>query len=458
MKRLDGKPRVFNQSKKLQKFLQKAVKKHGDKYDYSNVVYTNCKVPVEIICKEHGSFLQTPDNHINLKHGCAFCGKNKGGVKYTTNDVVEQFIEIHGDLYDYSLVEYKNSSGSIKIICKKHGCFEQLPSVHKMGSGCPKCVGKCLSQDELLLLLENKNWNHIKYIDGLYNKKSKCNFYCEKHGEFTKSFETVLNSKHGCTKCSNKSIGVKLRCDTLKIEKTVNETGKFDFVSARRSGTKWLVTVKCNLHDTVEERPYYGIKSSVGCSKCLFEYKQKDRLYSTEDFIKKASAVHDFKYSYETTVYKTSRDKVTVTCPIHGNFLIGANKHMMGGGCKQCTVRSNWSKEGFVNFSKSKYGGKATLYLIECYNNSENFIKVGRTCRTTKERFSHCVVMPYDYKIIMDVKLNADIVYDVEKRIKRSFKQHSYKPIIDFGGKTECFHTHMKDNILNFMKEMLDGH
>lgn len=45
----------------------------------------------------------------------------------------------HGDEYDYSLVDYINSKTKVKIICKKHGVFEQRASNHVSGIKCPSC-------------------------------------------------------------------------------------------------------------------------------------------------------------------------------------------------------------------------------------------------------------------------------------------------------------------------------
>jgi len=44
--------------------------------------------------------------------------------------------EVHGDKYDYSLVEYKNNRTKVKII-GKFGIFEQVPNSHLSGRGCP---------------------------------------------------------------------------------------------------------------------------------------------------------------------------------------------------------------------------------------------------------------------------------------------------------------------------------
>ena len=59
--------------------------------------------------------------------------------KLTTEEFIKKAIEIHGDRYDYSLVDYKTSVKKVKIICKKHGVFRQIPNDHLRGSGCPRC-------------------------------------------------------------------------------------------------------------------------------------------------------------------------------------------------------------------------------------------------------------------------------------------------------------------------------
>ena len=49
-----------NQSLDKENFINKALVKHGSKYDYSLVEYINAHTPVKIICKTHGVFYQRP--------------------------------------------------------------------------------------------------------------------------------------------------------------------------------------------------------------------------------------------------------------------------------------------------------------------------------------------------------------------------------------------------------------
>lgn len=59
------------------KFVEDAIAIHGDKYDYSQVVYAGQKTPVTIICPEHGAFQQTPYHHLSRKQGCPVCSGRK---------------------------------------------------------------------------------------------------------------------------------------------------------------------------------------------------------------------------------------------------------------------------------------------------------------------------------------------------------------------------------------------
>lgn len=82
--------------KDTSQFIADATAAHGDLYDYSQTVYTTSKAKVNIICKVHGLFSQSPDNHINKKQGCPVCGNSrkngKGGYThaYFLNNPTEQ--------------------------------------------------------------------------------------------------------------------------------------------------------------------------------------------------------------------------------------------------------------------------------------------------------------------------------------------------------------------------------
>jgi hypothetical protein len=123
----------------ISEFIQKAENIH-DKYDYSHVDYYNSRTKVKITCPIHGIFEQTPHEHLN-GHGCPECGvlKNTYGQRLTTLDFIEKAKFIHGDKYNYSLVNYISTHIKVKIICPIHSVFEQQPNGHLNGYGCREC-------------------------------------------------------------------------------------------------------------------------------------------------------------------------------------------------------------------------------------------------------------------------------------------------------------------------------
>ena len=125
-------------------FIEKAIKIHGDKYDYTNVEYVNNHTKVKIVCKQHGEFLQTPNNHLS-GYGCAECS---GRTVSNKIEYISKFVDIHGDKYNYDDVNYKNNKEKIIISCPTHGKFEQIPKDHARGIGCPSC-GVTLSKAEV---------------------------------------------------------------------------------------------------------------------------------------------------------------------------------------------------------------------------------------------------------------------------------------------------------------------
>ena len=73
------------------------------------------------------------------------------------------------------------------------------------------------------------------------------------------------------------------------------------------------------------------------------ESRTVKRLSNTQEFIKKATIVHNNTYSYEFSKYVNKTQKVEITCPIHGNFHQRPNDHLNGSGCGECASKSRKS-------------------------------------------------------------------------------------------------------------------
>jgi len=107
------------------------------------------------------------------------------------------------------------------------------------------------------------------------------------------------------------------------------------------------------------------------------------RKVTTEIFIKESRNLHDGKYTYEKTVFVSSRDNVTITCPIHGDFQQRASSHAQGNGCKKCQDDSRrMTTETFIkkarqihgnrfDYSKADYKGSHKRVTIICLLHGE---------------------------------------------------------------------------------------
>ena len=134
-------------------FIDRARRVHGSKYDYSEIIYKDCRTNVHIICPRHGKFLQSPRSHVNNGSGCRFCSNELRGKNQTKT--LEIFTSrakiIHNNIYDYSVTEYKKAHAKSEIICLVHGSFLQSPDNHLAGHGCPKCTSSISRQETLWL-------------------------------------------------------------------------------------------------------------------------------------------------------------------------------------------------------------------------------------------------------------------------------------------------------------------
>lgn len=272
-----------------EQFILDAKQVHGDKYDYSKVIYNGCGVPVEIICFFHGSFLQTPTNHL-LGHGCAKCKAIERGNlnRKTTDTFIKQARNIHGDKYNYEKTIYINKRSKVCITCTIHGDFWQNAQSHLNGCGCKECMkerfritlndfvrrAKEVHGDKYdYSLISNENFNGVA---------SKINIICPEHGVFVQTASNHLNGKK-CRMCANIAIG-------------------------------------------------------------------KNNADTKDEFVKKAIFVHGDNYLYDKVVYSNQEVDVCITCPIHGDFWQRPSHHLCGSGCPMC--KRSFGEERVARFLK----------------------------------------------------------------------------------------------------------
>ncbi len=176
----------------------------------------------------------------------------------------------------------------------------------------------------------------------------------------------------------------------------------------------------------------------------------------TQYFIRQSKEIFKNKYNYDKTVYKLAKDKVIITCKIHGDFFTTPDNFLRKFGCRKCGRKniqifqsenptgwsiSNWFKAA----CKSKNFHSFKVYILECSNESEKFYKIGRTFNKIYKRYKSKSALPYNYKIIMVFEFvelteeNCLKCFNLEKKLQRKNKKFKYVPNIIFGGMQECY-------------------
>ena len=312
------------------------------------------------------------------------------GNKLTTQKFIDKASIVHSRKYDYSVSNYSNSRTKIKIICQKHGEFEQLPSNHLFGNGCPKCAQ--LNTGNILRMTHNDfvnrcdkihnqkyNYSLVNYIDN----DTKVRIICPIHGEFEQTPQSHLSGSE-CNKCSHD----KLRKSQLVFinKASLVHTQKYNYSLVEYKNNKTKIKIICPIHGEFEQTPQSHL-NGCGCNKCGNSIKSKDF------FISESLKVHGDYYDYSEVEFIDTNTKVKIICPIHGEFLQRAGHHYRGSGCLIC--------------NESKGERIIRQYLID--KNIE-FVP--------QKRFKDCKdirPLPFDFYL---PKINTCIEFDGEQHFK----------------------------------------
>jgi very-short-patch-repair endonuclease len=313
-----------------------------------------------------------------------------------TEKFIQKAIEVHGDEYDYSKVEYINNLTEVLIICKQHGEFWQLPTLHKKGNGCSICGRERISNSHKMKREEfikkaikihgyRYDYSKVEYV----SSSSKVIIICgeQGHGEFLSTPNNHLQN-HGCRLCANNYLS-KSKTNGLDSfisrAKTIHRD-KYDYSKFIYKNCKSIGIIICLIHGDFTqsaESHYLG----CGCPKCSSTKSHEQFKKTTEEFIKDAKKKHGDLYDYSKVDYSSTRQLVIIICRIHGEFLQRASSHIKGAGCFVCgIIRTSDSKryttETFIesarethrdvyDYSKVEYISSDLQIIIICKKHGE---------------------------------------------------------------------------------------
>lgn len=196
---------------------------YKDKYDCKDVIYKNCEEPIILYCKKHGKFEKSA--HWLFTHkddACPICRKEiySKNMSSNTEEFIEKARKIHGDKYDYSLVNYITAHIPVNIICKKHGIFSTTPNGHLGNHDCPKCKESVLEK-HMRVALEQNNINYIKEKRFQWLGLQRLDFYLPDYNiaiecQGRQHFEEIPAYSR------NRSLLDTIKMDQKKLEKCIN--------------------------------------------------------------------------------------------------------------------------------------------------------------------------------------------------------------------------------------------
>lgn len=116
---------------------------------------------------------------------------------------------------------------------------------------------------------------------------------------------------------------------------------------------------------------------------------------------------------------------------------------MIKNGCPDCSkLNYGFTFDRFKSTCHKNNEGLGTFYILRCFNDSEEFFKLGITGQTLKQRYHSKDKMPYSYEVIQEIKDKAENIWNLEVFFKIYLidKNLLYKPSIKFqGSNSECF-------------------
>ena len=315
-----------------------------------------------------------------------------------TSFFINNAIDIHGNKYDYSKVDYVGSNECVTIICHEHGEFQQLPGGHLSGRGCAHCGNERSRKARLRFT------NMKEFIDELKIK----NNWAYENLEFISEYTDIISKLLTVTKFGNiwttprDLLDGKIPTIEVAINKTefwINEMKferglQYKYEKVNYINAKTDVVMICHEHGDFNINPN-NFKSGKGCNKCAMEITRKKLAKTPENFEKEVYGkfkdeilikgrylnssskilvsdkygdlevyaghllrgvkptiqsavdtksyitnmfreVHGDMYGYDKVQYINSHVNVIITCEKHGDFLQQPSNHLLGNRCPSC--------------------------------------------------------------------------------------------------------------------------
>lgn len=270
-------------------FILKAREIHGDKYGYSCIPKAIARVgnTVKIVCPKHGRFSQVASSHLRGR-GCIKCYHSSRAKDLTKKEFISKAREVHGDKYDYSLVQsyLPKLEDKVEVICPKHGPFHVKIEAHLRGQRCKQCFidTRRLKPKDFVAKAREVHGDKYDYSEVLKLEfvHGTISIICPKHGVFKQSVGNHNTNGHGCPKCGKEKFSERLKVNSSRVIKCktwwkkhyANPEGWYciDCGKDIKEGTKRCKSCRAarlKIRTTCPDCGGYKEKNTCACPKCI---------------------------------------------------------------------------------------------------------------------------------------------------------------------------------------------
>ena len=224
---------------------------------------------------------------------------------------------------------------------------------------------------------------------------------------------------------------------------------RYDYSNCHYEWRRGVVTILCPSHGAFEQRADAHARGQ-GCNQC----RSEDFRLTTSEFIRRAKIIHGEKYRYDSTIYKSAYEMITIECPVHGQFEQRAHDHTTGKGCSKCGKLNNLGGWSRLIKSTKDHWIPGRFYLNRWHLGDDLYIKIGITTTSVKRRdddrgFSITPIIDYECPIIY--------AFVLEQHILKTLGPQFNTEISYIAGWTETFPGYMEEQVLNLYLNLVES-
>jgi hypothetical protein len=279
------------------------------------------------------------------------------GAKLNQDEVLEKCKSILGDNYSFPDFTYVNMHVKVGVLCKKHNELLHITpaNIIKSGCGCRKCgteenAKKRINESKIKFYEVSvpeikKTRPHLSFDKFEYKgNKVKSIVTCEHHGDFETTVLSLVTAESDCGKCTNdrRNDWRRMTYDRF-IEKSKEKYGDEYILPTKEQYKDYdtEINIGCKKHGELNVLPQRFLLNEYGCYECSKESSADKRKVSDKEKFKIDSfSVHGGVYSYKMVhEFQSTREKVIIICPEHGEFKQTVSSHLQGRGCVKCSAK-----------------------------------------------------------------------------------------------------------------------